>query len=81
MGKRMFLEVSHIQVTNVCASYLPLLGLDARNIKGDGIVPLELGLMEKPANHVVVERSESCGRLVRHASKVFYLNGQIAFNK
>mmetsp|Transcript_18098 Transcript_18098/g.25767 ORF Transcript_18098/g.25767 Transcript_18098/m.25767 type:complete len:351 (-) Transcript_18098:115-1167(-) len=61
---------TNVEELVAAASYLPLLGLEARNVKGDGIVPLELGLMEKPANHVVIERSESCGGLVRHASVI-----------
>jgi hypothetical protein len=56
------------------ASYIPLLGLPSSSssnvIKGDGIVPLSLGLMDQPANHVILERSEACGKLIRHAAVI-----------
>ena len=62
---------TNVEALVAAASYLPLLGLnDGFNANGDGIVPLKLGLMEKPANHVVIERSDACGSLVRHANVV-----------
>jgi hypothetical protein len=57
------------------ASYIPLVGLPSPSsfsnaLKGDGIVPLQLGLMDQPANHVILERSDACGTLIRHASVI-----------
>jgi hypothetical protein len=64
---------TNVEELVAAASYIPLLGLpssSANVIKGDGIVPLSLGLMDQPANHVILERSEACGNLIRHASVI-----------
>mmetsp|Transcript_26557 Transcript_26557/g.43145 ORF Transcript_26557/g.43145 Transcript_26557/m.43145 type:complete len:206 (+) Transcript_26557:582-1199(+) len=47
-------------------SYLPLVGrLD--NVKGDGIVPVDLAFMDSPARRVEIERCSETGGAVRHA--------------
>ena len=49
------------------SSYLPLMGRISDEIKGDGIVPLELAFMEAPARKVVVEQCSVTGAPVRHS--------------
>jgi hypothetical protein len=49
-------------------SYVPQAGLhNGLNARGDGIVPLELGLMEEPANRVVVETAGDTDSPIWHA--------------
>jgi hypothetical protein len=50
------------------SSYLSQAGWkDGMNIKGDGITPLSLGLMEEPANRIVVETNDNEASPIWHA--------------
>ena len=49
------------------SSYLPLLGRLGADVRGDGIVPLELAFMDPPARKVVVEKCDTTGSMVRHS--------------
>jgi hypothetical protein len=49
------------------SSYLPLLGRFGGEVRGDGIVPLELAFMEPPARPVQIDQCEQTGAPVRHS--------------
>lgn len=49
------------------SSYLPLMGRLTGDMKGDGIVPLDLAFMESPATRVVVDECSLTGAPVRHS--------------
>lgn len=51
-------------------SYFPLMGKLSDDMKGDGIVPLELAFMDPPARKVVVEECSLTGSPVRHSHVV-----------
>jgi hypothetical protein len=48
-------------------SYLPLVGRLGPDVKGDGIVPLNLAFMESPARSVEITKCSETGSAVRHA--------------
>jgi pimeloyl-ACP methyl ester carboxylesterase len=53
------------------SSYFPFLGkLDLSNVKGDGIVPLELAFLEEPARKLEVETCTTTDAPVRHSHVV-----------
>jgi hypothetical protein len=49
------------------SSYLPLMGRLSNEIKGDGIVPLDLAFMDAPARKVVINQCSITGAPVRHS--------------
>jgi hypothetical protein len=49
------------------SSYLPLMGRMSNEIKGDGIVPLDLAFMDAPARKVVIDHCSITGAPVRHS--------------
>ena len=48
-------------------SYLPLVGRLGDDVRGDGIVPLDLAFMESPARSVEIDKCTETGYAVRHA--------------
>ena len=48
-------------------SYLPLLGRLGGDVRGDGIVPLDLAFMEAPARRIQIEQCNLTGAPVRHS--------------
>jgi hypothetical protein len=52
------------------SSYFPLMGRLSNEIKGDGIVPLDLAFMDAPARKIVIEACSVTGAPVRHSHVV-----------
>jgi len=61
---------TNVEELVAASSYLPLMGKLSADMKGDGIVPLDLAFMEPPAKRVVVEECSITGAPVRHAHVV-----------
>jgi hypothetical protein len=49
------------------ASYLPLLGRYDPDVRGDGIVPIDLAFLDAPARKVVVQCCSVTSNAVRHS--------------
>lgn len=62
---------TNIEELVAASSYLPLLGskFDG-NVRGDGIVPLDLAFMDAPARKVIIEKCELTDSMVRHSHVV-----------
>jgi hypothetical protein len=58
---------SDIEELVAASSYLPLLGKTGKDIKGDGIVPLDLAFMGEPARRVIIEKCSLTNERVRHS--------------
>ncbi|KAL3759086.1 hypothetical protein ACHAWU_008695 [Discostella pseudostelligera] len=63
-GKILTTEIEEIIAAT---SYLPLVGKLGPDVKGDGIVPLNLAFMESPARSVEITQCSETGNAVRHA--------------
>ena len=63
-GKILSTEIEEIIAAT---SYLPLVGKLGPDVKGDGIVPLNLAFMESPARSVEITQCSETGNAVRHA--------------
>jgi hypothetical protein len=63
-GKILTTEIEEIIAAT---SYLPLVGRLGPDVKGDGIVPLDLAFMESPARRVEIDQCSETGNAVRHA--------------
>ena len=61
---------TNIEELVAASSYLPLMGKLTGDMKGDGIVPLDLAFMESPARRIVVGECSLSGAPVRHAHVV-----------
>jgi len=57
---------TNIEEFVAASSYLPLLGKTDSSVKGDGIIPLDLAFMEKPARKVIMPECPVTGRPIRH---------------
>ena len=58
---------TNIEELVAASSYLPLLGRMDGQIKGDGIVPLDLAFMDEPARRVVIDECSLTAERVRHS--------------
>lgn len=58
---------TNVEELVAASSYLPLMGRLSGDMKGDGIVPLDLAFMESPARKVVVEECSITKAPVRHS--------------
>lgn len=61
------LATGELEELIAATSYLPLLGRIGSDVRGDGIVPVELAFMEHPARSVVIDACSDTGKSVRHA--------------
>lgn len=61
---------TNVEELVAASSYLPLLGRLGDDVKGDGIVPMDLAFMEEPARTIEVAECEITGAAVRHAHVV-----------
>jgi PGAP1-like protein len=59
--------MSSVEEAVALASYLPLLGRYDPNVRGDGIVPLDLAFLDEPARKVVVQGCSVTSNAVRHS--------------
>ena len=63
-GKFTTLDIEEVVAAS---SYLPLLGRVGEDVKGDGIVPLDLAFMGEPSRRVIVDRCSVSNAPVRHS--------------
>jgi Putative serine esterase (DUF676) len=58
---------SSVEEAVALASYLPLLGRYDPDVRGDGIVPIDLAFLDAPARKVVVQSCSVTSNAVRHS--------------
>jgi hypothetical protein len=61
---------TNVEELVAASSYLPLLGRIHKDIRGDGIVPLDLAFMDPPSRRVIVDECSKSGQVVRHSHVV-----------
>ena len=66
-GLRANFFTTNVEEFVAASSYLPLLGRIGQDVRGDGIVPLDLAFMDAPANRIILERCDVTNDPVRHA--------------
>jgi hypothetical protein len=57
---------TNVEQLVAASSYLPLLGRLGDDVKGDGIIPLDLAFMNSPARRVVLEQCRLTNSPIRH---------------